>query len=294
MQAIELMRSRTFDIHGSPFYFYQDLSGYYNLVSHTKIASDDSNPVFRTYYDARNFSAEAGSADDYIERATRIIDCASDLKMAKLDQARRGAFASQTYSLDYATKTYKGKQYRYITKNQESNAYEYNTRITENALAKVPVISPSHKISKGAGQPFSNLSEFDNAHVDYIAKNTMAYKADINEEDTIGQTFNDLSESSIYQLNAFRALANTYTHDITVYGDFGLNPGKKLELKFPKAISPEDMKDILDADAGDIYDNALSGNYFIASVQHDFIGGEYYSKVRVKRDSMSVEMEGAK
>ena len=133
---------------------------------------------------------------------------------------------------------------------------------------------------------------FDNAHVEYVATNSGAYKNSIDNEDSTAATINDLTRESIHYLNAFRALANTYSHDIVLYGDFGLNPAKKIELKFPKAIAPEDRKDILDDD--DIYDQKLSGKYFVASVQHKFEGGEYYSHVRVKRDSMSVKMEGTK
>ena len=293
MLAIELMRSRTFDIHGSPFYFYQDLSGGYQLVSHAAIASDEQNPVYRTYYSVTNFKGEAGSEADYKERATRIISCSSNLKMAKLDQARRGAFASQTWALDYTTKTYEGQQYNYVKADPESKGkYIWNTRITENALESTPVISTSHIISKGRGEGVAQMAGFDMANVEYIAKNSGAYKDTILDDDETASTINDLANESIHHLNAFRALANTYSHDITLYGDFSLNPAKKIELKFPKAIAPEDRKDILDDD--DIYDNKLSGKYFITSVQHKFEAGEYYSQVRVKRDSMSVAMEGTK
>lgn len=293
MLAIELMRSRTFDIHGAPFYFYQDLSGYYNLISHSSITSDDTNPIYRTYYDARKFAGEAGSELDYEERATRIISCASNLKMAKLDQAKKGAFASQTWALDYTTKTYKGQQYNYVKSDPDNKGkFKWNTRITENALESTPVISTSHVISKGRGQGEAMLAGFNNAHVEYIAKNSGAYLDMHDGEDQTAITINDLANENIHHQNAIRALANTYTHDLVLYGDFNLNPAKKVELKFPKAIDPIDRKDILDDD--DIYDKKLSGKYFITSVQHKFEGGEYYSHVRVKRDSMSVVMEGTK
>lgn len=292
LQAVELMRQRTFDIHGSPFYFFQSLNGVYNLISHTNIANKDTNPIYRTYYDARNFEGEAGSQKDYIERATRIISCESNLRYAKLSQAREGAFASQTYSLDYSTKTYKGKQYKYMDVKEDLSGYEMNPQIMNNTMEPFPIISPAHQVQKEFGNKFAPLSEFVNASVNYIGNNSMAYQNTYDSDFSTGKNYNQLSSESINNLNAFRALANTISHDITLYGDFDLNPGVCIELKFPKAIAPEDLKEILDESPQNVYDKQMSGKYFISSVQHKFEEGNYYCKVRVKRDSMSIQMIG--
>ena len=75
-----------------------------------------------------------------------------------------------------------------------------------------------------------------------------------------------------------------------MFGDFNLTPGRKIELKFPKSVDPEEKKALTGDDDNDLFDNSLSGKYLITSVIHTIEGGEYYSDVRVKRDSFSISI----
>ena len=81
---------------------------------------------------------------------------------------------------------------------------------------------------------------------------------------------------------------NTYVHDVKLFGDFYLNAGRKIELKFPKAVDPEERQAL--TNDNDKFDNHLSGKYIITSAIHTIEGGEYYTDVRVKRDSFSLEL----
>ena len=51
------------------------------------------------------------------------------------------------------------------------------------------------------------------------------------------------------------------------------------------------MKDILDKNPKDIWDQHISGRYLITSAIHNFEGGKYYTNVKVKRDSFSIDID---
>ena len=60
-----------------------------------------------------------------------------------------------------------------------------------------------------------------------------------------GLLYNDLSTKGIAKLNSYRAIANSTSHDITLFGDLQINPGRVIELLFPKALDPEELKENL-------------------------------------------------
>ena len=73
-----------------------------------------------------------------------------------------------------------------------------------------------------------------------------------------------------------------------------MNPGTVINLKFPKAVDPAIMKGLLrnmankPTSARDLFDDHLSGRHLITSVNHLFEDGEYFSEVRVKKDSFNI------
>ena len=56
-----------------------------------------------------------------------------------------------------------------------------------------------------------------------------------------------------------------------------MNPGRLINLKFPKAIDPQERKDNED------YDELLSGNHLVTEVNHRFENDEYYINVVAKK-----------
>lgn len=277
--AIEHLRARTYDQSGAPFYLFATIDGKMNMISHSACvnATYGQSDVYQTYFDARQFSSDPNTAKDYVERATRILECNSNLKLSKLDQSRQGAFTSETYNLDYTTKSY------------TQNIFQRDDY--ENTLEKQKIYSEQFKISDGLNQPTKSVDEFSSAHIEYIPTTSGAFIDDLDLEDAdTGSLYNDLTIQSIAAMNSYRASANNTTHDILLHGDFQLNPGKKVQLLFPKALDPEQLKEYLDVDDSDVYDKSLSGKYLIAAVEHTFEGGKYYSNCRVKRDSMSLNI----
>ena len=83
---------------------------------------------------------------------------------------------------------------------------------------------------------------------------------------------------------------NSTTHDLVLNGDLYLNPGRKIELVFPKAVDPEVIKDFLGKSDGELLDESLSGKYFITGAEHSFKLGEYFTTIKVKRDSFRQDL----
>jgi hypothetical protein len=273
--AIEHLRSISYDQSGAPFYFYQSINGLTQLVSHTSIVNE---PVYQTYFDSRQFSSDPNTTTDYIERATRILSCSSNIKLSKLEQSKRGAYTSENYSLDYTTKTYK------------QNIYTYDPEKTE-SLEESTTLSDKFVFSNGIDTPVQGAKDFTSAHIEYIPINSGAYLDGVKSTEDSGQLYTDLTEKAIAKLKTYRSLSNNTSHDLRLHGDLQLNPGRVIQLLFPKALDPDILKEYLETDDTDVYDKTLSGKYFIAAVEHTFEGGEYYVNCRVKRDSRANEIE---
>ena len=71
------------------------------------------------------------------------------------------------------------------------------------------------------------------------------------------------------------------SHKFEVMGDPLLNPGRTIQLLFPKSTSPEALKN-----RNDIYDKVLSGDYLIFSTMHTFMDGTHTTEVVAKTDSI--------
>jgi predicted transcriptional regulator len=71
----------------------------------------------------------------------------------------------------------------------------------------------------------------------------------------------------------------------------GLNPGRVVDLRFQRAMDPQSMKELLDKNPRDIWDEHMSGRYLITSAIHQFKEGKYYTNIKVKRDSFAINID---
>ena len=133
LKAAEWFRAKTFDKDFAPFFLFQTMLGNIQLSSFTSLVQQKA--YGKPYIHTTGFSQNAQTIEDYDERATRIIETASDLKLGKIFQGSAGAFASNNNYLDYTSKTYTKYNYQYskdlLTKN--------------NSLEKKTVLSKSFK-----------------------------------------------------------------------------------------------------------------------------------------------------
>ena len=265
LQAAEFFRKIAYDENGAPFFLYQAATGDINFTSFSQLFDDKTNPIYNTYVDARNFTKkfQNDESEDYAERSKRILEVASNLNLSKYEQSRTGAFASQNNFLDWSDKSY--------------------TRFEFDYDANISATMEPNKVLSSDTEIFAEpLNKLPHQHCEYISVNKLAYGDDLD--------YGFVKSENIAQTNAYHSLLNTYTHDIKLFGDFNLTPGRKIELKFPKSVDPEEKKALTGDDDNDLFDNSLSGKYLITSVIHTIEGGEYYSDVRVKRDSFSISI----
>jgi hypothetical protein len=66
-----------------------------------------------------------------------------------------------------------------------------------------------------------------------------------------------------------------------VYGDFDLNPGRRITIEIPKSVNQGDYAGA----SGDELDRSMSGDYIVAVVAHSFTNGVYTSKVKIIKDA---------
>ena len=270
IQACEWLRRQTVDDNYTPFFLYQNLSGTYSLASLKQLVDENANPVYQTYFATTNFKSDPMSEEDYLERATRILEVSSELKMSKLNQAKGGAYASQNRYLDISQKSFTNTQYNYVTDFDKQVSLE-----RKNSLSSVFTA-------------FSDtIDQYPDAHLEHIAINQDAFDGTV-------LNYNQASVKTKHYLNAYNSLLESYQHDVKLMGDFGLNPGRKISLQFPKAVDPSVYKDYANKSNIYLYDESISGNYLITSAIHTFEDDEYYVNCRVKRDGLSLDIEEQK
>ena len=267
LKACEWLRRQTSDDNYAPYFLYQNIRGDVNLVALTDLYDSGSNPSYQTFYKTTGSHAEPTSVEDYVERATRLIDSTSELGLSKLMQAKEGAWASNNRYLDISRKTYTNTQYNYNS----------DYKRTVSLLPGNSALSPEFSVNS------DKLNEMPDAHTEHISVNADAY-------DGVLLTYNNNNIKAKHFQNAFNSLLNTATHDIEVFGDFNLNPGRKITLKFPKAVDPVVLAQAKDSSSIDLYDDLLSGDCIITSVIHRFENNEYYCNIRCKKDSITVPL----
>lgn len=269
LEAIEWLRRKTYDSQFSPFFFYHSIDNKIRLAAlHTLMAAQS----YHTYYDTREFNFAPYEKNDYDQRVSRILDVASNLKLGKIYQGINGGWASENNYLDYSYKTY--TKYDYNFQN------DFNVG---NTLNKKSPLSPSFNVNG------ESLHMMPQSHLEHISINNLAYgDVDFN--------YNKLKEETGGKMKAIEEAFESASHDIKLFGDFDLNPGTVIDLKFPKAVDPAIMKKLLaqmqnkPKSNRDLWDSHLSGRHLITSVNHIFDGGEYFSEVRVKKDSFTIDL----
>jgi len=74
-------------------------------------------------------------------------------------------------------------------------------------------------------------------------------------------------------------------HEIEVYGDFRLNPGRKIKIEVPKSSDPTEYNTIINTANTEELDLSLSGEYLVAVAVHTFKEGVYTSRLKILKDS---------
>ena len=259
LSAAEWLRAKTYDDQQAPYYLFETLKGEVHLKSHSDLISQDA---YFDYIDSRHFNYEPNSKEDYLQRKHRILEIASDLKMSKIFQAMNGAFASNNFYLDLSDKSFTSTQFSY---NLESNT-----------LGKKKSFSPEFSIDN------ETIDLKYDSHHEYISTNRFAYDEEY-------KNYNELKKDSGGITQSYIENFETITHDVKLFGDFDLNAGTIIEINIPKATDPSVQRKVL-TDKYGRFDKHLSGKYLITSAIHTFENGDYFTNVKVKRDSFTIDL----
>ena len=260
LQAVEYFRRNSFNAVGSPFYVFQRITGTTVIAAQSDLVNEDS---YGTYFDGKEFTSKALSQDDFIERSTRMINVRSQLKLGKTFNSKSGAYASENNYLDYGNKTY--------TKLD----YTFDSFPLSNTLNKKTPLSKNTEI---------DYSQTFQAHCEYISTNEFAFDGET-------KNHNNLRKENGHVVNSFIENLEFTMHDVELFGDSFLNAGTVVELKFPKVMDPQVRENMLyDADPNDRFDKNLSGKYLIVSAEHRLEEGEYFTNIRVKKDSLLFDL----
>ena len=276
LSAIEYLRKSAFDDKGAPFFFYQTMynNGQVNLSSLTYLNDTKTNPVYNPYVFLKGYKAAPFSPDDYVERTARILETGSNLEMSKAFQGSDGAYASNNFVLDIKNKTFTRKIYDYLGEN--------NKILRDNTLAEERIVfSPQYKIGRDNKNSLNTLPD---AHQEFIATNSGAYGN--------APAYNQDMAENIETLNSYMSLMNSMSQNIILCGDFNLNPGRKIELIYPRATEAKAYKSINpERFETDEKDKMLTGIYLITSTIHTFEfgreeGDDHYVNLEVRKDSI--------
>lgn len=266
LKAIEWLRSKSFDSNGAPFFVFSTISNSKVVIQCLTDMWASSNSIFKTYEYRQFLYNKVGAPDFYTENATRVLDMRSNIKLDKLTQASKGGFASKTNVTDIANKTFSEIVFDY-----SSDATVSNNRIdTKSLFSSNKSLTIGSKSSGG-----KSLSDLADASISQVASNSLAnYQG--NQNSSSGPVKDNISRAKSYYANL-----EGVSHQIQVYGDFKLNPGKKIRIKIPKAVDAGTYENT----STSTLDESMSGDYIIAVASHSFSNGIYTSKLKIIKDS---------
>jgi uncharacterized protein YpiB (UPF0302 family) len=265
LKAIEWLRTKSFDSESSPIFVFSTISDSRVIIQSIVDMWGKSNPVLRKYVYRQYLQNRTGTPEFYAENANRILDMKSNIKLDKLMQAIEGGFASTTNIVDVASKTYVQTVFDYMKDPSVSK-----TRLNIRSPFSLQKSLLSGLVSSG----LKSINNFSSANLINISANSSGNDGNPNSSTSI--------VSQAPRVKSYYANMKAVSHTIQVYGDFELNPGRKIRIEIPKAVNIEQYAGSSD---NDTIDESLSGDYIVGVVAHTFSDGLYTSKVQIIKDA---------
>lgn len=274
LRAIDWLRSKCADGKGSPFFIYSQISEEDKIFirSYRSILADELYPSNDIAYEYRDFVEGIPSNEkSWSERSTRILSLTSNIKLDKLEQIKEGSFGSKIEVTDLRKKRW----FQVFTNLDAIKRAEREGRATE--------IRNSNDEWAAAMRFFANTAKNrERSGFSNIIDPAEAAKIKV-------QTQGDERNSSAVvaeegeKIRSYLSTLESMSHEIEIYGDLRMNPGKRIRINIPKSINAGDEID--DNPESDIDEN-LSGEYIVAAAVHTFTGGEYTTRLKIIRDDV--------
>ena len=269
LKAIEWLRQKAYDSEGSPFFIFPRI-GSPNIII-TSLANLFRKKVYKEYnYRPYANGTVPTSKEAYMEAVKKIIDVKSNIKLDKLKQANEGAFASKTVVTDYAKKSF----FETIFNRDKDTKLKAN-KLLENS----PWGKTLNFITNGITSAPEQLTDIADASRTNISTNT-------NSNSSGNPNSSTLLSESLGRLKSYLSNMETLNHQMEVYGDFNLNPGRKIVINIPKSCNLEEYKKKINTalEDDDDVDAALSGTYMVAVAVHTFSDGVYTTSAKIMKD----------
>jgi len=301
IKACQKLVESAFDFNQTPYFLYQDLSSNVYLSPLSFINDREENKVYRTFNNDKQLRSDPDSKINYFERSSQILKISSNIGLSPSLQAKKGAFASEHRYINLSKKEWYAPAGQYGAGNRVKLNLELDIKPEHTTSKQLPRVGTA-PITGDTEEPLTNASQarvqyhFVNDSAQEVSSLGMSALEDLAatfEKSGFGLVFDTINEmikeSSMGQLSklqkhrseAYMANYDACSHKFEVMGDPLLNPGRTIQLLFPKSTSPEVLKN-----RNDIYDKVLSGDYLIFSTMHTFMDGTHTTEVVAKTDSI--------
>jgi len=267
LKAVEWLREKAFDAKGAPFFLYNNiLTNEVQLNSWTSIVKGS---VYNTYKYHQFLKNSALTTESYSEAMSKIINMKSNIKLDKLRQATEGGFASKTEITDYANKTFVQKIFNLGTDTVVNN----NRLDTKTSYGKAMQF-----LVNGITSKKQDLTTSPDASRSLLSTNSAANSSGAPNAAS-GPILDNMSRAKSYIANM-----QSMNHEIQVYGDFRLNPGKKIKIEIPKSSNAKIYNEEIKFGNKEELDLSLSGTYIVTIAVHSFKDGLYTSRLKIIKD----------
>jgi len=278
LRAVEWLRNKSYDFKSSPFYVYTTIRTNKIIIKSWSHMIDNENlyPDSKFAYKFKMFSTDKPlTQSSYAENMARILSIKSNIKLDKLSQATKGGFANTTQITDFGVKTFVDKLFN-IDKDKE---VKENRMMRDNMNFKLTDWGKSVSFLNGLSltqEPTFNMAALHHANITQVST-----VAGSNNANTLHENYSNAVKS-------YLANIDSQSHEIVVYGDFALNPGKKIRIEIPKAANIKKFYDDVKKkpEESDDKDYSLSGYYVVAVAVHTFENGYYTTRAKIIRDNV--------
>jgi len=302
----------------SPFFMWQTINTQFKdkilITSWEKILNTGAEG--EPYVYKKFFEGKPGTDEYQKDVLHTIISFSSSLKLNKLKEISEGGYGSQLNVFEYDKNYVAAEEVdaNLFIPSKELNDPKYSmdkfqsqvTKILKNKKGKYKE-TINNKSTLGSTFSFSsqnNKKQSNNIFTGIISSATGGIKESIiNDafkakslaknkdiflhkpaplyEDLPPGTLTTIDIKEIYSQREmfFKSLSENISHSCTLYGDFNLNPGRKITINIPAADGGKSI------DGGKVgitdLDSNLSGDYTIAVAIHIFKNGEYTTKLKL-------------
>lgn len=252
--AIQNVLQKTMSPNGAPFFAFQTFhESKYILTSYNAMILE---PPLDYYNQGYFYSEESQTDASFEEKRHRILEASSDIGFSPYKSMKNGSYITRTHVLDWSNKTYETIDF---------NAFDDDVPLIDGKQSDL-VWNKDFDVS-GVGP--NTLKDTYNI---YTTLNSLAMI------DTDEANYHQFTPYKMATKHSVYSNLEQMEHSIQLNGDSRLSPGKTVELKFPKVGQVDGY--------GREDDPFISGKYLIVSSTHSFDSEGYYTRIKVRRDSV--------